>query len=308
MDSLNLKSLIEVVKTGSFSKAAENLCVTQSAMSRRIRCLEEEYGCPLVDRCGVTVKPTPAGKLVMGEARKILSIEESLLRRLDEMEDDPSIAFACTHPFGISHLPKVLQRYTSKYSLLNNFKMTFDMPHRALQGLQEGAFDLIVIEHWELLDLSDFVAAALPGDEMIFVSSPRLGLDTPVARIDELIGHRLYRRKQECCSWRYLTSNMQMVGRDVSEFTNTVVYDDLHVIMESLVDGAGIALMSRDLVEKQIAAGTLVGHQVEGFNHSRMRSLLMRRDAPVSPAAQFLISSVFSAFDQDIGDIDTVFH
>ncbi|HJV36657.1 LysR family transcriptional regulator [Geomonas sp.] len=308
MDSLNLKSLIEVVRTGSFSKAAENLYVTQSAMSRRIKCLEEEYGCPLVDRCGTTIKATPAGRLVMGEARKILSIEESLLRRLDEMEEDPSIAFACTHPFGISHLPKVLQRYMTRYRLLNNFMITFDMPHRALQGLQDGIYDLIVIEHWELQDVSDFAAATLPEDEMIFVSSPRLGLDGPVVRIDDLLRHRLYRRQKECCSWRYLTLSMQLAGRDVSEFTNTVVYDDLHVIVESLIAGDGIALISRDLVEKLVAEGKLCSHRVEGFNHRRMRTLLMRRDVPLSPAAEFLVSSVFAAFDQEVHDLEAVFH
>lgn len=297
MDSLNLKSLIEVVRTGSFSKAAENLFVTQSAVSRRIKSLEEEYGCPLLDRSGVTMKPTEAGKLVIAEARKILAIEENLVRKLESRDHRDAINFACTHPFGITHLPDVLKRYMKRYSDLSDFKMSFQMPYVALQGLKDNRYDLIVIEHWALLDLSRFTALPLPGDEMIFVSSPVLGLSGPMVTIDELVRQRLYRRKEECCSWKYLTMNMEIAGRDVREFVNTVVFDDLHVIIESIKEGDGIALMSKDLVQKQIEEGTLCEHRVEGFNHHRKRSVIMKQPEVPNKAMRFLIDCIFASFD-----------
>lgn len=297
MDSLNLKTLIEVVRTGSFSKAAENLYVTQSAVSRRIKSLEEEYGCPLLNRSGVTIKPTEAGKVVIAEARKILAIEENLVRQLENIDDRASMAFACTHPFGITHLPDILKCYMKRYSDLRDFKISFQMPYMALQGLQENKFDLIVIEHWELLDLSQYTTLSLPGDEMIFVSAPMLGLSRPVVAIDDLVQLRLYRRKEECCSWKYLTLNMQIAGRDVSEFTNTVIYDDLHVIIQSLMEGDGIALMSKDLVKKQIDEGTLCEHRVDGFNHHRKRSLIMKQLTAPNKAMSFFIDCTYASFN-----------
>jgi LysR family transcriptional regulator, transcriptional activator of the cysJI operon len=306
MDSLNLKTLIEVVRTGSFSKAADNLFVTQSAVSRRIKCLEEEYGCPLLDRSGITVKPTGAGKLVIAEARKILAHEEKLIRQLKAIEEKPCMTFACTHPFGITYLPDVLKRYMKRYTDLKNFKISFEMPYKALQGLQENRFDFILIEHWELLDLSEFMTLSLPEDEMIFVSSPALGLSTPLISIDELVHQRLYRRKEECCSWKYLTLNMQIAGRDIGEFTQTVVYDDLHVIIQSLINGDGIALISKDLVQQHISEGTLCEHRVEGVNHRRKRSLILKDHAMPHTAMKVFIACIFASFGLEPPDIDTL--
>ncbi|MBJ6725526.1 LysR family transcriptional regulator [Geomesophilobacter sediminis] len=275
MESLNLKTLVEVVQTGSFSKAADNLFVTQSAVSRRIKNLEEGCGHPLLDRSGTVVKPTRAGKLVLAKAREILAIEETLVSQLEAAADKPRLNFACTHPFGIALLPEVFKRYMQKYRDLSGFKISFHSPFKALQGLQEGLFDLIVIEHLEMLDLSRYLTLPLPEDEMVFVASPRLGLSEPHVPIDELVRQKLFRRKEDCCSWKYLALNLEMIGRDAGEFTQTVIYDDLHVIIDSLIEGEGIALMSRDLVRKHVEAGELGVYRVEGFNHRRKRSLII---------------------------------
>ncbi|GFO56945.1 LysR family transcriptional regulator [Geomonas sp. Red276] len=296
MDSLNLRSLIEVVRTGSFSKAAENLFVTQSAISRRIKCIEEECGHPLLDRSGPTIKPTAAGKLFMREAEKILSLEESILHRLDTLEQEPPVSFACTHPFGIAYLPDVLKRYMARYPSLKNLKITFKPPHIALDGLREGIFDFIVIEHWELLDLSAYATWPLPEGEMVFVSSPKLGLPAGTVTIDQLVKQRLYRRREDCCSWKHLAMSMQVAGHDVGEFTDTVIYDDLHVIVQSIVNGDGIALICRELVQSQIEAGVLCEHRVEGLEHRRKRTLVMNRQASLTPPVKFLISAIFASF------------
>lgn len=304
MDSLNLKSLIEVARTGSFSKAAENLFVTQSAVSRRIKCIEEEFGCTLLDRSGVTTKPTAAGKVVISEAERILGIEENLLRRLEALEQNSAISFACTQPFGIVHLPGVLKGYTKKYSNLNNLKIAFEHPCKALEGLKEGAFDFIVIEHWDLLDQPGHLTLPLPEDEMVFVSSPKLGLPEGVVGIDELVRQRMYRRRKDCCFWKHLASSMQLAGRDVSEFSDTVTYDDLHVIMQSVIDGDGIALICRDLVKSQISEGLLREHQITGFNHRRKRTLIMAPHAARQPAINFFVSCIFSSFGADAPDLE----
>ncbi|WP_284694728.1 LysR family transcriptional regulator [Geomonas sp. Red32] len=303
MDSLNLRSLIEVVRTGSFSKAAENLFVTQSAISRRIKCVEEECGHPLLDRSGPTIKPTAAGKIFIGEAEKILSLEENMLHRLDTLEHNPPIAFACTHPFGIAYLPDVLKRYTAKFPNLKNLKIAFKPPHLALDGLREGIFDFIVIEHWELLDLSGYATFPLPEGEMVFVSAPKLGLPPGTVTIDQLVKQRLYRRREDCCSWKHLAVSMQVAGHDVSEFTDTVTYDDLHVIVQSIVDGEGIALICRELVQAQIEAGVLCEHKVEGLDHRRKRTLVMNRQTVLTPGMKFLIASIFSSFGIEVPEL-----
>lgn len=78
---MNLKHLahwLALAETGSFSRAAEKLHITQSALSRSIQVLEEELGGPLVDRVGKKNELTPLGRSVLERARRIVHEAQEL--------------------------------------------------------------------------------------------------------------------------------------------------------------------------------------------------------------------------------------
>lgn len=78
---MNLKHLshwLALAETGSFSRAAEKLHITQSALSRSIQVLEEELGGPLVDRIGKKNELTPLGLSVLERARRIVQEAQEL--------------------------------------------------------------------------------------------------------------------------------------------------------------------------------------------------------------------------------------
>ena len=79
-----LEHLIAVAETGSFSRAAERLHLTQSALSRSIQSLEEELGGRLIDRVGKRNEATPLGQHVVARARQLV-LEASDLRRSAEL-------------------------------------------------------------------------------------------------------------------------------------------------------------------------------------------------------------------------------
>jgi len=296
MESIYLKTLIEAVNTGSLSKAAENLCVTPSAASRRIKFLEEHYGYPLLDRTGPVLKPTQAGSLVVGKARILLEIEQELLHGLTEMDSKPRIAFCCTPAFGIAHLPYVLKDFMLNNSDMSDLKFFFKMPDLVVEGLKEHLFDLAVIEHCACLDLKEFSTFPLPDDEMIFVSAPSLGIEPAFADLDVLVQQRLYSRNEGCCSQVFLDFNMKNIGRDGREFKKVIVYDDLHLIIQAVLDGEGIAFISRSVVAKHLNEGSLRTHRVEGFRHNRNRTFVVSNTKPIDTSMTAFIKCIFSAF------------
>lgn len=78
---MNLKHLahwLALAETGSFSRAAEKLHITQSALSRSIQVLEEDLGGPLVDRVGKKNELTPLGRSVLERARRIVHEAQEL--------------------------------------------------------------------------------------------------------------------------------------------------------------------------------------------------------------------------------------
>lgn len=84
METKQLAAFCAVVEHRSFSQAAEQLGVTQPAVSLQIRSLEQRLGRPLLDRSGRRVEPTEAGQLLYRGAQRLLALEEQLLQELGE--------------------------------------------------------------------------------------------------------------------------------------------------------------------------------------------------------------------------------
>lgn len=297
MDLLNLKTLIEVAATGNISKAASKLCVTQSAVSRRIKSLEEHCGKQLLDRSGSSLTLTESGRVVLEKAQRMLAMEKELLSSLKDVEEKDSFSFGCTPAFGIAHLPNLLKDFMLQNVNVSGLKFIFDMPEKIAQGLQGGDFDLAIIEHCQCLDLSGFKTTELPGDEMVFISSPQLGLSSEKITIDELVSLPLYGRQEGCCSRIFLEKNLEFIGRDFSEFRKFIVYDDLHLIVKAVTDGDGIAFISSDVIADQLASGALQANKVQGFQHNRQRTLVENLPSPSQPVFETFRQGIFSFFE-----------
>lgn len=305
MESVYLKTFIETVNTGSLSKAAENLCVTPSAASRRIKFLEEHYGYPLLDRSSPVLAPTQAGRLVLEKAKVLLEIEQELLYGLHEMDNKPRVAFCCTPAFGIAQLPFILKDFMLSNADMSDLKFFFKMPDMVVEGLQQHLFDLAVIEHCACLDLKEFLTVPLPDDEMVFVSSPSLGIAPDLTDLDVLVRQRLYSRNEGCCSKVFLDFNMKSVGRDSREFKQIIIYDDLHLITQAVLDGEGIAFISRSVVAKHLENGSLRTHRVAGFRHNRNRTFVVSNSKQIDAALMNFIRCIFSAFSLPLPTFET---
>src|SRR5213593_1327258 len=82
MDLTRLRHIVAVADTGSFSRAAEDVRITQPALSRSIATFEQQYGVRLFDRGRGGVSSTPAGSLVIEQARSMLSAATDLERSM----------------------------------------------------------------------------------------------------------------------------------------------------------------------------------------------------------------------------------
>ena len=117
MDTKQLAALCAVVDRASFSQAAEQLGVTQPAVSLAIRSLEKRLGQTLIDRSGRQVEPTEAGRLVYRCAQRILAIEQELSQGLADEAAELSgvlVVGASTGP-GERVLPRLLGAFHAEH-------------------------------------------------------------------------------------------------------------------------------------------------------------------------------------------------
>ena len=297
MKSEYFQTLVDTIKLGSFSKAAEKLFVTQSAISRRIQLLEEHYGYPLIDRSGSTLVPTEAGKIVIEKALKIFQLEKELIQKLHDHETRTRIAFCCTPAFGLAYIPDVMKRFMLLYSSTSEIKFSFEMPDDVIAGLQRGTYQAGVIEHSEPYELGEFETYRLPDDELIFISSPLLEINSPTVTIDQLISYDLYIRKEGCCSSKLLIHNLKNSDRACTEFAHTIICDDLHYIINTVCEGGGISFLSRSLVEQHLKQGSLREHRIAQFNHTHHRTLILADRPKANNPLTLFVDEIFKLFD-----------
>jgi DNA-binding transcriptional LysR family regulator len=296
VESLYLKTLVEVIRTGSLSRAAETLHVTQPAVSRRIKFMEDQYGCELLDRSGNTLRPTEAGRLVYDKAKSLLEIEADLVSGLHRLDGKARISLSCTPSFGIAHLPAVLREFMLACGDAADLKFLFNTPDQILHGLKEGLFDLAIMEMCERFDLSGYATYTLPGDEMVFASSPALAVPETTTILQSLLGIPLYTRREGCCSRMMLERNLSCIGHQLDEFKRVIVFDDIHVIVKAVLAGEGLAFLSRDVLQDHLAAGRLRAHYVEGFTHARERAMILNQTGALGGPILHFVTALFDHF------------
>jgi len=295
METRYLNTLIAAVETGTFSKAAESLHITQSAVSQRIKFLEEHFGQQLLDRSGQRLALTAAGQLVFNKARDILEKEKELLNCLQETTAQKHLSLCCTPTFGMAYLPKVLSAFLSRHFDMNDLNFIFLQPEEALRGLRQENFDLAVIEHRLDLDFSGFNRFSLPDDEMLLITSAAapIATDDGVVKVTDLKDKRLYARRDGCSSKELMRCNLKKQGFDFNDFASVVISDDLHFTIQSVLDGEGIAYVSRALVSRHLESGRLLGLHVEGFDHRRGRSVVVLPQKSEDALIKELLESIF---------------
>ena len=297
METQYLKTLLMAVEEGSFSKAALKLNITQSAVSQRTKNLEACCGVELLDRSGSVLQPTEAGRVVMKNARSILAEEEQMLQQLRSLNNKRHLHICCTPAFGMSHLPKILKTFVPAHDEIDNLTFLFQAPQEALDGLRSGDLDVAVVEHMVDLDFGMMRHMPLPKDEMVFVGAPGLGIVDWEVPLSELQQHCLIARRHGCSCRDLLTYNLDSVNSNIDTFKRVMVLDDFNLIVQEVLDGAGITFISRGAVEKHISDCRLQEYRVAGFQYWRHRSIVaLECEGPGSLKRAFM-ESVFGYFD-----------
>ena len=146
LDLPHLRHFVVVADSLHFSQAAKSLGIAQPALSQSIRRLEQTIGIKLLERTRRQVSLTPAGKVLLNEAREVLARAElalSLTRRAAAEElDTLRIGFA---PWALMRaLPRAVRNFQSRWPGVS-VQLDELTTRRQLQGLREGSLDLGVI-------------------------------------------------------------------------------------------------------------------------------------------------------------------
>jgi DNA-binding transcriptional LysR family regulator len=252
----DLTAFLAVAREGSFTKAAAQLGVTQSALSHGIRGLEARLGIRLFHRTTRSVSTTEAGERLRERLAPQFEEIDHALEALGDLRDRPSgtVRITC----GAHGIDTVLWPRLSK--LLANY------PDIRIELIADSRLRDIVAERFDAgvrlgeQIAKDMVAVRIgPDMRMAAVASPgylkqRKAIRTP----KDLADHR-------CINLRFLTHGglyaweFEKRGREVRVHVDgQLVFNETRHALRAALDGFGLAYMPEDLVMNDIAKGRLM--------------------------------------------------
>ena len=290
MDTRQLTAFCAVVERRSFSQAADQLGVTQPAVSLQIRSLEQRLGQQLLDRSGRRVEPTEAGLRLYRSAQRLLALEQQMLAELGEEAEGELKARleigASTGPGG-SVLP----------ALLGEFQQLHPQVHVALTVSDTQT----VVEQVGRRELELGVVGA--GGRHRGVSFEPFYRDEVVLAVPA--GHRragktlsLEELKDEALVLMQEGAGIrQMIDDELRELGLRL--RDLNVQLElglqesaraAVLGGFGATFISRIAIEDDLAGGTLAVARVEGLEPARDVQLVRATGRAETRVAQAFVA------------------
>lgn len=144
IDTITLQCFIAVAETGSFTKAAERVGRTQSALSQQMTKLQNLLGKPLLVR-DKSFALTPEGEIFLGYARKIFALHHEVMDRFKHPELEGEVRFGLPENFASVYLPEMLADFSRIHPriLLN---IECDLTLNLFARFKIKAFDLVLVK------------------------------------------------------------------------------------------------------------------------------------------------------------------
>ena len=110
-----LRTFVSIVETGSFTRTAERMLRTQSAVSLQVKRLEEALGITVFERGSKPVRISPDGELLLVHARRVLAANDAMLAHLLEPEVRGNVRIGVGDHFSAQHLNGLAARFVRAY-------------------------------------------------------------------------------------------------------------------------------------------------------------------------------------------------
>ena len=277
MTDTKLLSLLRVTETGSFTKAAESLSLTQPAVSQHIRQLEAEFGVKLFEHAHNKFRLTREGEVMVGYARRILAMYSRMDQALrSEREQVRSLTVGITHTAESSTIIEALAEYVRQfeplslkiltsntdalYAMLKNYELDFAF----VEGTEEDpALEYIMVD-------TDRLVLAVPPDH------PLAGNDR--ATVEELKTEKLILRLPKSNTRDLFDAALESRNLSVRDFNVIMEINSIATIKDLVKRGFGVTVLALSACREELEAGTLAALDVQDLNMTRQINIAAPRD------------------------------
>ena len=257
MADRRLQVFYTVAKQLSFTKAAEQLFMTQPAVTFQVKQLEEHFDARLFDRSHGKIMLTPTGHMVLDYAERILSLSEELDKRVSEMTGAISgpLLLGASTTIAEFILPRVLGEFKARHPQVQTH-MTVANSETIENHIADHTIDLGLIESPSRLP--SLHTEVCCDDELVMICAPdhkRAGLAAVTPQ--QLAGEPYISRESGSGTRQFADNYFRQSGMAPEDLNIVMELGSPEAIKGVVETGIGVAIMSRVTVAKELKLGSL---------------------------------------------------
>lgn len=287
-----LKVFCDVVETRSFSTAASQNHVTQSAVSQQVRMLEDRYGRRLLERNRGNVHLTPAGELFYTASREIMARFGTMEQEIAALSNAVGgrLRVATVHSIGLYGLSEALRLYLKQYPEVQ-LHLSYSVANKIYEDVVSDAIDLGLVAYPS--KRPGIVVIPFRDDPLVLVCPPGHALaKLGIVDMRRLQGQSFVGYEKEIPSRR---ESDKLLRRYEIEPRYVMELDNIETIKRVVEIGRGIAILPDSAVRQEVRGRTLVAVPFADDGFVRPLGMIHRQGKHFTPAAEKFVEFVRAA-------------
>lgn len=279
MENFRLKVFRAVCRHASFRKAAEELHISQPAVTQQIKALEDELGARLLDRTGGKVVPTPAGEVLNKRAQEISVLATRTQQEIAMLQGEHSGVLRAGASTSIAQyvLPRMLGGFKTMHPLVK-LRVRSGNTEAVVDWLVNGQIDIGMIEGPALR--KDVRVEPFMQDELVLIfSKDHPWMDYPKLTVQDLRQAPFLMRERGSGSRRVLESALAKAGLKIKTLEIVMELDSTEAIISSVESGLGIGFVTQAAVFPRLPLGRIATARIKDLRVLRNLSFVY----PVGP-------------------------
>lgn len=275
MEIRQVQSFVHVARLGNFSRAAETMGYSQSAITVQIRLLEEELGTKLFDRMGKKVSLTPQGKRFLEHASRILyEMNRTIMAMNEDRELENPLHIGTIESLCTAKFPRILSQFHTLYPKVN-IQITLDSPEKLIRMMEHNELDLIYIldtPRWN----KEWIKVMEAAEPSVFVASvnSEFALRKEMV-LQDILGEPFFLTEKNANYRQALDQHLALENRTLDP---VLEISDTEFIIKMVERNDGLSFLPYFAVEKYIRSGRITMLDVTDIDISMYRQIFYHKN------------------------------
>jgi DNA-binding transcriptional LysR family regulator len=285
-----MEAIISLVTERSFSRAAKKMLLTQPALTKNIKNVEDYLGVRVVNRNNTGISLTPEGKIVYDYARRIIKLRNEATEKILKMQEKPGgdiYVGASTIP-ATYILPLALSTFRKKYDTINVHVQTADS-EETLNMVLDNEVEIGFIGKRPLN--KKLIARSLWRDRLVLaVPANHQWRKKKSIAVEELMKEPFVLREKGSATRDileiYFKESKSIV---LGQFNICAELGSSEAIKEAIIAGLGVSIISIYAIKRELVQGLLLEIKLEGCNIERDFYLIHQKHLDIRPSHKLFI-------------------